>query len=34
LGLPTTMSGLGIGEDGGQTFETRPEEARKKGRCC
>ena len=34
LGLPT-VAGLGIGDDGGQApYETRPEEARRKGRCC
>jgi small GTP-binding protein len=34
LGLPT-VAGLGIGDDGGQaSYETRPEEARRKGRCC
>ena len=34
LGLPTTMSGLGGGEEGMPGVETRPEEARRKGRCC
>jgi small GTP-binding protein len=34
LGLPTVTS-LGIGDEDGQTsYETRPEEARRKGRCC
>jgi small GTP-binding protein len=34
LSLPTVV-GLGIGDDGGQaSYETRPEEARRKGRCC
>jgi small GTP-binding protein len=34
LGLPTVAS-LGIGDDGVSTpYETRPEEARRKGRCC
>ena len=33
LGLPTSVAGLGIG-DGAQGVETRPEEARRKGRCC
>ena len=32
LGIPGV--GLGLGEESGQTFETRPEEARRKGRCC
>lgn len=34
LGLPTVAS-LGMGDDSGQAaYETRPEEARRKGRCC
>lgn len=34
LGLPTVAAGLGIGEDNVPGVETRPEEARRKGRCC
>ena len=34
LGLPT-VAALGIGDDGRQaSYEMRPEEARRKGRCC
>jgi small GTP-binding protein len=34
LGLPTVV-GLGISDDGGHmSYETNPEEARRKGRCC
>lgn len=34
LGLPT-VAGLGIGDEGGQKpYETRPEDARRRGRCC